>query len=67
MHIDKAATWRLAESLGGASLTDLIIEETVTCYRGDKTKRHHWGYGCNSCPACELRAAGYARYRDEAA
>jgi 7-cyano-7-deazaguanine synthase len=66
MHIDKAATWRLAESLGGAPLTDLIIEETVTCYRGDKTKRHLWGYGCNSCPACELRAAGYARYRDEA-
>jgi len=66
MHIDKAATWRLAESLGGGPLTDLIIEETVTCYRGDKTKRHLWGYGCNSCPACELRAAGYAGYRDEA-
>ncbi len=65
MHIDKAGTWRLAESLGGGQLLDLIIEETVTCYRGEKTKRHLWGYGCGSCPACELRAGGYARYRGD--
>jgi 7-cyano-7-deazaguanine synthase len=41
----------------------MIIEETVTCYEGDRTHRHDWGYGCGKCPACELRAAGYARYR----
>ncbi len=63
MWIDKAATWRLAESLGGKALVDLIIEQTHTCYLGDRSVRHVWGYGCGSCPACELRAHGYAAFR----
>jgi 7-cyano-7-deazaguanine synthase len=42
---------------------DLIVEETVTCYEGDRNHRHDWGYGCGKCPACELRAAGYAKFR----
>lgn len=63
MWIDKADTWRLAESLGGAALVDLIIEHTHTCYLGDREHRHAWGYGCGSCPACELRARGWERYR----
>jgi 7-cyano-7-deazaguanine synthase len=63
MWIDKAATWRLAEELGGGRLVDLIVEETVTCYEGDRSHRHDWGYGCGQCPACELRAAGYKKYR----
>jgi len=67
MFIDKADTWRLAERLGGAALTELIVEETVTCYRGDRVHRHEWGYGCAECPACTLRAAGYARYREKPA
>jgi 7-cyano-7-deazaguanine synthase len=67
MFIDKAETWRLAERLGGAALTELIVEETVTCYLGDRTHRHPWGYGCGECPACSLRAVGYARYREKAA
>jgi 7-cyano-7-deazaguanine synthase len=62
MWIDKAATWRLAETLGGKALIDLIVEETVTCYEGDRVHRHDWGYGCAKCPACELRAAGHSRY-----
>jgi len=62
MWIDKAATWRLAEELGGQALVDLIVEETVTCYEGDRRSRHDWGYGCGKCPACQLRAAGYSRY-----
>ncbi len=62
MNLDKAATWRLAETLGGQTLVDLIVEETVTCYRGDRTHRHDWGYGCGACPACELRARGFAKY-----
>ena len=66
MFIDKAETWRLAERLGGRALTELIVEETVTCYRGDRTHHHDWGYGCGECPACGLRAAGYARYRETA-
>jgi 7-cyano-7-deazaguanine synthase len=63
MHIDKAATWRLADRLGGKKLVDLIVEETVTCYEGDRTRRHDWGFGCGECPACLLRAKGYAAYR----
>ena len=66
MWIDKADTWRLAETLGGKALVDLIIEHTHTCYLGDREHRHAWGYGCGSCPACELRARGYERYRAEA-
>ena len=62
MWLDKAATWKLAEQLGGKALVDLIIEETVTCYRGDRTHRHAWGYGCGECPSCDLRAKGYAKY-----
>jgi len=62
MWIDKAATWALGEELGGKALIDLIIEETVTCYEGDRTHRHAWGYGCGECPACDLRAKGYERY-----
>lgn len=63
MWIDKADTWRMAESLGGAALVDLIVEHTHTCYLGDRTHRHAWGYGCGTCPACELRARGWERYR----
>jgi 7-cyano-7-deazaguanine synthase len=62
MWIDKAATWRLAQSLGGARLTDLIVEESHTCYLGERGARHEWGYGCGHCPACRLRAEGYARF-----
>jgi len=59
MWIDKAQTWDLARVLGGSSLIDLIVEETHTCYSGNRQKRHVWGYGCGECPACELRAAGF--------
>ena len=65
MWLDKAATWKLAERLGGNRLVELIIEETVTCYRGNRVLRHEWGYGCAACPACDLRAAGYRRYRQQ--
>ncbi len=63
MWIDKAATWQMAERLGGANLVDLIIEHTHTCYLGDREHRHTWGYGCGSCPACELRERGFARFK----
>ncbi len=62
MWIDKAQTWALAESLGGAALVDLIVERTHTCYLGDREHRHTWGYGCGQCPACELRARGYEKW-----
>jgi 7-cyano-7-deazaguanine synthase len=62
MWIDKAATWKLAEELGGEKLVDLVLEESVTCYEGDRDRRHDWGYGCGVCPACKLRAEGYAKF-----
>jgi 7-cyano-7-deazaguanine synthase len=63
MQIDKAATWRLAETLGGAALVDLIRVETHTCYLGDRDNLHDWGYGCGECPACVLRAKGWGEYK----
>jgi len=62
MAATKAATWALARELGGEPLVTLIVEETVTCYEGDRTHRHAWGYGCGQCPACDLRAKGFAEY-----
>ena len=66
MWIDKADTWALAKSLGGQALLDLIVEHTHTCYLGDRVHRHIWGYGCGACPACELRANGFARFERSA-
>lgn len=63
MFIDKAATWRLTEQLGGAALVELVVEHTHTCYLGERGQRHDWGYGCGHCPACELRARGFAAYK----
>ena len=71
MWIDKAATWQLAHDLGqqgdaaggGDALVELIVEHSHTCYTGDRSRRHAWGYGCGACPACALRASGWARWR----
>jgi 7-cyano-7-deazaguanine synthase len=63
MWLDKAATFRLAEQLGGPALLSIVIEETHTCYHGDRAHRHEWGYGCAACPACDLRAKGWAKFR----
>lgn len=79
MWIDKAATWQMAHDLGAAqagpqagvdpasgdALVELIIEHTHTCYQGDRTQRHAWGYGCGTCPACELRARGWLQWRSK--
>jgi 7-cyano-7-deazaguanine synthase len=66
MFITKAETWALTEQLGGMALNELIIEHTHTCYLGERQQRHAWGYGCGSCPACELRARGHEEYRARA-
>jgi 7-cyano-7-deazaguanine synthase len=63
MWRDKAATWALAHALGGNTLVETILEHTHTCYLGDRSQRHAWGYGCGTCPACDLRAAGWQRWR----
>ena len=62
MWIDKAATWDMACTLGGAALVDLIRADTHTCYLGERGALHDWGYGCGTCPACELRARGYREF-----
>ena len=63
MWLTKADTWALAEELGGEALVELVIEETHTCYRGERGVRHDWGYGCGTCPACELRAKGFSEWQ----
>jgi 7-cyano-7-deazaguanine synthase len=62
MWIDKAATWALARELGGAALERIIVDHSHTCYLGDRTQKHAWGYGCGTCPACRLRANGHASF-----
>ncbi len=59
MWLDKAATWALADSL---EVFDLVVRETHTCYLGNREVLHEWGYGCGVCPACELRASGFAQF-----
>ena len=63
MWLDKAATWELAHKLGGQALVELIQKDTHTCYKGDRSKQHDWGFGCGDCPACELRRKGYDAYK----
>jgi 7-cyano-7-deazaguanine synthase len=62
MFLTKAQTWALSARLGGAALNALIVEHTHTCYLGDRSQRHAWGFGCGQCPACALRAAGHAAW-----
>jgi len=63
MWIDKAATWQMAQDLGGDALVQLIVQDTHTCYEGTRDVLHAWGHGCGHCPACELRAKGWQRWR----
>jgi 7-cyano-7-deazaguanine synthase len=62
MHLTKGQTWALAHELGGEALVQAILEHSHTCYEGDRTHRHAWGYGCGACPACDLRAKGWAAW-----
>lgn len=62
MWIDKADTFSMAEEVGGKAFLDLVIEESHSCYLGDRTRRHDWGYGCGECPACQLRSQGFGKF-----
>ncbi len=62
MWIDKADTFAMAEEIGGKPLLDLVIEDSHSCYLGERAQRHDWGYGCGTCPACKLRAQGFAKF-----
>lgn len=59
MKLTKAETWALAKGLGGEALVEITVEDSHTCYRGERGEAHPWGHGCEACPACELRAAGF--------
>jgi 7-cyano-7-deazaguanine synthase len=63
MFIDKAATFALGYEMAGQDFVGILVEETHTCYLGDRSRRHDWGYGCGNCPACRLRADGFARWK----
>ena len=63
MHLDKAETWELAQQIGGEALVEVIVEETVTCYEGDRASVQAWGRGCGVCPACVLRRKGWERWQ----
>jgi 7-cyano-7-deazaguanine synthase len=63
MRLDKMQTWALAEELGGRALIDLIVEETVTCYEGDRTHRHELGLRLRQMSRLRIACArGYERY-----
>jgi 7-cyano-7-deazaguanine synthase len=62
MWRDKAETWRIAEEIGGPALVQAIVEETHSCYLGERAERHDWGFGCGACPACDLRRRGWEAY-----
>lgn len=63
MWLDKAAVFAMANEIGGSALLDLLVEDTHTCYLGDRSRRYDWGFGCGECPACRLRADGFTRWR----
>ena len=62
MRLTKAQTWAMAKGLGGDDLVEIVVEHSHTCYLGDREHRHDWGFGCGSCPACELRARGWSEW-----
>src|SRR5215467_6037662 len=62
MWIDKADTFAMAEQIGGKAFLEIVIEDSHSCYLGDRSKRHDWGFGCGECPACQLRAQGFAKF-----
>lgn len=63
MWLTKAQSWQLADTLGGPDFLELVRTDTHTCYLGVRNELHAWGHGCGTCPACELRARGYAEYQ----
>ena len=67
MFLDKAETWGLADKIGGVDLVELIRTETHTCYVGERSELHAWGYGCGTCPACELREKGWLGWQEHIA
>lgn len=62
MDLSKAGAWTLAHELGGEVLVEIIRHDSHTCYLGERGNEHSWGFGCGTCPACDLRAKGWEAY-----
>jgi 7-cyano-7-deazaguanine synthase len=60
MFLNKAETFLLAEKL---DCLNEVIEYSHTCYNGNRIDKHEWGYGCDNCPACNLRKEGFKKYK----
>ncbi len=65
MWKDKSEIWKMAYKLGGNKYVKFITENTHTCYKGDRSNFHEWGYGCNQCPACKIRSKGWKNYKND--
>ncbi|ODT84827.1 7-cyano-7-deazaguanine synthase QueC [Phenylobacterium sp. SCN 70-31] len=65
MRLTKAQTWALAKGLGGEPLVAITVEDSHTCYLGERGTVQPWGHGCGTCPACELRRRGYEAWDAE--
>lgn len=59
MYLSKAETFKFAADLG---CIGEVLEMSHTCYNGDHSTFHEWGYGCGECPACKLREKGHSEY-----
>ena len=57
--MSKAEIWALSDRLG---VMNDIIKHSHTCYVGDHSTLHPWGYGCGNCPACMLRKKGFEEF-----
>lgn len=62
MHLTKAETFELADNL---NVLQDVIHLSHTCYEGNRSDFHAWGYGCGQCPACVLRAKGYQEFTNK--
>jgi 7-cyano-7-deazaguanine synthase len=67
MWLDKRQTWEMAQEIGGTAFLEIVRQKSHTCYIGDRSTLHEWGYGCGNCPACELRLRGYEGFKKAAA
>lgn len=59
MNLNKAEIFNLADNIGRLQS---VVEFSHTCYNGDRKHFNKWGYGCDNCPACQLRKNGYNDY-----
>jgi 7-cyano-7-deazaguanine synthase len=64
MKLSKSEIWKLSEKIGGDNFINLIINDTHTCYKGDRSTKYSWGFGCGSCPACKLRKDGFKKFQE---